>query len=327
MRTDVALGQRASVGRSTVSVLVGLLGASLAAVHGCKPDPVPDTPKPPTAVSPATSAPVAPAPSVTTPAPMPSDVAPPVVACTASESRAAFKRQARNKKGEPRIVGGRPSSWPWVVALTSDGTAAGQYCGGSLIGPDAVLTAAHCQVRATEKVIVGRTDLNDATKGKVVGIKEVRNHAAYDQDSHDNDVAVIKLAEAVSVEQVGLYGDPDRSGQSSLVIGWGHVQEGGPPSSKLLEVEVPIVTNDVCSAGYASDNVGITGNMLCAGLAQGGKDSCQGDSGGPLVVMGEGGKWRQAGVVSFGIGCARPNKYGVYTRVANYVPWITACSK
>jgi secreted trypsin-like serine protease len=294
-------------------------------ISGCKPDPVPDTPKPP-AISPPTATTSAPAPVVST-APPPPDAAPPTVACTASESRAAFKRLARNKAGEPRIVGGRPSSFPWVVALTTDGSAAGQYCGGSLIKPDVVLTAAHCQVRASEKVIVGRTDLKDATKGKVVGITQVRNHAAYDQDSHDNDVAVVKLAEAVEIEPLALYSGPDGSGQPSLVIGWGHVQEGGPPSSKLLEVEVPIVANDVCSAGYAPDNVGITSNMLCAGLAQGGKDSCQGDSGGPLVVMGEGGKWRQAGVVSFGIGCARPNKYGVYARVSKYVPWIEACAK
>jgi secreted trypsin-like serine protease len=255
------------------------------------------------------------------------DPTPPAVACTSSESRAALKRRARNKAGEPRIIGGRPSAWPWVVALTTDGRAAGQYCGGSLIGPDVVLSAAHCQVRKGEKAIVGRIDLNDVTKGKVVEISEVRNHAAYDQDSHDNDVAVLKLAEPVTVEAIDLYKGPDLAGQSSLVIGWGLTQEGGQPSPKLLEVEVPMVTNDVCSAGYAPDKVGITANMLCAGLASGGKDSCQGDSGGPLVVKGTDGKWKQAGVVSFGIGCARPNKYGVYARVSNYAPWIAACSK
>jgi secreted trypsin-like serine protease len=95
----------------------------------------------------------------------------------------------------------------------------------------------------------------------------------------------------------------------------------------LQEVAVPIVDSTRCQAGYSGTNVRITANMLCAGLTQGGKDSCQGDSGGPLVVKGADGKWQQAGVVSFGIGCARPERFGVYTRVANYVPWIEACTK
>jgi secreted trypsin-like serine protease len=285
-----------------------------------------------TAPGPASAPHVSPAPLVTTtgaasPGVPPTDLRPPVV-CNASASRAAIQREPRNRVGEPRIIGGRPSEWPFAVAITSNGAQSGQYCGGSLIGKDTVLTAAHCQVAATDKVIVGRTDLTLSGSGKVLAVREVKNHAAYDPDTHDNDIALLKLAESVPNETLGVYdGSSDLSGQQALVVGWGYTREGGPQSPKLLEVEVPVIANPLCSAGYAPDRVGITGNMLCAGLAQGGADSCQGDSGGPLVIKGADGRWLQAGVVSFGIGCARPNKYGVYTRVANFAPWIKACSE
>jgi secreted trypsin-like serine protease len=299
---------------------------------GCKKDAAGTAPGPTSAPATAPAPSVSPEPLVTTtgaasPGVPPTDVRPPTV-CNAVASRAAIRREARNKAGEPRIIGGRQSEWPFAVAITSNGLQSGQYCGGSLIGKDAVLTAAHCQVATTDKVIVGRTDLTLSSSGKVLAVREVKNHAAYDPDTHDNDIAVLKLAESVPNETLRIYdGSSDLSGQQALVVGWGYTREGGPQSPKLLEVEVPVIGNSLCSTGYAPDRVGITSNMLCAGLAQGGKDSCQGDSGGPLVVKGSDGKWLQAGVVSFGIGCARPNRYGVYTRVANFAPWIHACSE
>jgi len=190
-----------------------------------------------------------------------------------------------------------------------------------------VLTAAHCQVLPGEKAIVGRRDLTK-NDGEVVPIARVLNHADYNPETNDNDVAVLQLTKEVDRELVGLYdASLDLAGSKSTVVGWGLLTEGGQAPSILQEVEVPVITNQVCSDGYANDSVGITDNMLCAGLGQGGKDSCQGDSGGPLLVKGSDTVLRQAGVVSFGIGCARPGKYGVYTRVSKYVPWIKACTK
>ena len=102
--------------------------------------------------------------------------------------------------------------------------------------------------------------------------------------------------------------------------------EGGPPSPTLQQVTVPVVGTVTCQEGYAADGITITGNMLCAGLPAGQKDSCQGDSGGPLMVRDNAqAPWEQAGIVSFGIGCARPGVFGVYTRVARYVDWVAAC--
>ena len=302
--------------------------ASLFLVFGCNSEKKPEVPPPPASNTPVATTATATAtttPSATTTATAPP--APPPVACNSVESKASIKRDT--KKRESKIVGGKPSlagTWPYAVALAveHDGKL-DQYCGASLIGKKWVLTAAHCQVRAGEKAIVGRRDLSK-TDGEVVSIARVRNHAEYDDATNNNDVAVLELAKEVSFEAVGL-ASTEVGEEKSTVIGWGYVKEGGPASPQLREVEVPVVSNTVCSDAYASDSVAITGNMLCAGLGEGGKDSCQGDSGGALLVKGAGGKWAQAGVVSFGIGCARPKKYGVYTRVSKYVPWIEACTK
>ncbi len=83
---------------------------------------------------------------------------------------------------------------------------------------------------------------------------------------------------------------------------------------------MPIVSNQTCQT--AMFDLAITSNHICAGLASGGKDSCFGDSGGPLIVANTGGGWKLAGITSFGIGCARANTYGIYTRVSSYLDWI-----
>src|SRR5690606_5701573 len=106
------------------------------------------------------------------------------------------------------------------------------------------------------------------------------------------------------------------AGDMATVTGWGTTSAGGQTAVGLMEVAVPIVSNAACNAVHGA----IPDNMLCAGYVQGGKDSCQGDSGGPLIVP-NGTGWLQAGVVSFGRGCAQPEIPGVYARVSRYIGW------
>ncbi len=272
-----------------------------------------------------------------TPVPAPVPVPPPTLeaaTCDAERTGAvdpgAIGVDSRSLRPEARIVGGVNAAidtFPFAAALAFerlDGSLF-QYCGGSLIAPDWVLTAAHCEVRNTDKVILGRQDLT-TSDGEVLGVDFVLTHSAYNPDTQENDIALVKLASASGQGTVGLIDAGDtgsQPGDDSTVIGWGRLTEGGATSNLLQEVTIPIVSNATCQAGYAP-NITILPTMLCAGLEAGQKDSCQGDSGGPLLVGGTG-AWQQTGVVSFGIGCARPGKFGVYTRVSRYLDWVDAC--
>jgi secreted trypsin-like serine protease len=234
------------------------------------------------------------------------------------------------------IVGGQPAEpgeWPWQVMVRP-----GDYlCGGSLIAADWVVTAAHCMfddagrqfAPAAVKVKLGEYDRTVSESGEqLLSVAEVIVHEQYDEWTNNNDIALLHLATSADftdrVAPISLLTTDEEpswaaTGTLSTVTGWGTTVEGGAAAAVLMEVAVPIISNVQCNRSYGS----ITANMLCAGYEEGGKDSCQGDSGGPLVVS-QDGEWRLAGIVSFGNGCARANYYGVYTRVARFVDWVTS---
>lgn len=200
-------------------------------------------------------------------------------------------------------------------------------CGGSLISALHVLTAAHCTFRAQRSAVGIRAGTAARTGG--VGavtrsVRDIQEYLGYSHRANDFDVAVIRMSSALAlgatVQPIALAerGAVLATGTQAMITGWGDTQEtAGQAPQTLHFVSVPIVDRGVCTAAYAK-HARITKEMLCAGFqGVGGRDACQGDSGGPLVVA-----KRLYGIVSFGIGCARPNFPGVYTSVAAYRQWI-----
>ncbi len=228
--------------------------------------------------------------------------------------------------GETGKTPATPGEQPWMVALVEDGAPAkeGQMCGGALIAPQWVLTAAHCieDMTADEvDIIVGRYKLS-SQQGERLDADALIPHPQY---GDFNDIGLIHLAQPATVGQpvplvTAVNEQLDDPPTVARVTGWGLIPERGEEfyPDKLHEVNVPIVSLSQCRAVYGSD---VDSSVICAGLEEGGADACNGDSGGPLVVP-DGRNWALAGIVSWGDGCGLPDAYGVYTRVASYEDWI-----
>ena len=223
-------------------------------------------------------------------------------------------------KVTPKIIGGSETTIeenPYMVALTTpDGF---QFCGGAIVAPHKILTAAHCTVDSQPADIVvvsGRTSLSQ-DEGETANVTNIWVNPNFDQGTMVNDSSVLTLDKDLSAAPVTIATPADAdlyaAGANSTVLGWG-TDESGNTSDVLKKVDVPVTADADCTASYNDQFDPNT--MVCAGLAEGGKDSCQGDSGGPLVGMAADGTLKEIGIVSWGQGCAEPKFYGVYGRVA-----------
>ena len=251
-----------------------------------------------------------------------------------TRSRNTVPPPTHPSRGVPqtRIVGGNTAaagSYPWMTALVGRGydPAPGQFCGGVLIHPQWVLTAAHCMEAPAPSqfdVVVGIHDLRIPAQGKRIAAAQIIKHPQYSGSAYGelfNDVALVKLAEPVNgVPVLPLVNDPKliAVGNMARAIGWGVTSEGGLRSPVLLQVDLNIVGLD--QARFLFPNLSTM--HLAAGVRGGGKDACQGDSGGPLLVSDTAGKWYSAGIVSFGAGCARPDYPGIYANTFTFRDWI-----
>ena len=259
-----------------------------------------------------------------------------VIAAVVSVSLGERTAQAKSSPDDPetKIVGGtavQNGEYPFVTALL-DNRASGnayqrQFCGGTLIDHDSVLTAAHCieGSRATAsdlQITAGRTVL-DSSQGQVRGVSKIAVHPNYSYYSRSQafDVAVLTLKRPVSgvqtikpatASQDGL----ESPGRSLTVAGWGNTEQqpasgGGGQNypNRMREARVPVVSDSQAKQSYPS-----YASALSVASGKTGKDSCQGDSGGPMFAKTASG-YTQVGITSYGAGCGAPNYPGVYTEV------------
>ncbi|WP_434762755.1 trypsin-like serine protease [Vibrio fortis] len=237
-----------------------------------------------------------------------------------------------------RIINGEQAatdSWPFMTALVSKNVDAynGQFCGASFIGKRYVLTAAHCVETISAEdldVVIGVSDLAASdVEDHRYAVKNIYMHQNYADKGVSNDIAVLELTKVPQENTIALVDRYERNrlpdGQSLTVMGWGNQNASGgySSSSKLYQVDVPLVNQSVCknAGGKDSGYSDIGDDAFCAGLPQGGKDSCQGDSGGPIVVK-TNNSYEQLGIVSWGVGCAQADAYGVYTNISHFESWI-----
>ncbi|XP_069470237.1 suppressor of tumorigenicity 14 protein [Ambystoma mexicanum] len=256
--------------------------------------------------------------------------------CTDGSDEASCSCGMRPFSRKTRIVGGTNADvgeWPWQVSLHTK--AEGHTCGASVVSETWLVSAAHCFQNDGPRrysdpslwtAYLGLHDQAQRSSSEVRKIKRIIAHRSFNDYTYDHDIAVLELESPVqytNVIQPICLPDPTHYfpvGKSFWVTGWGALKEGGSGAVVLQKAEIRLINQTECNR--VMDNQ-LTARMMCAGFLSGGIDACQGDSGGPLSSVDlNSSKMYLAGVVSWGDGCARRNKPGIYTRVTMLRDWI-----
>ncbi|KAM8771134.1 mannan-binding lectin serine protease 1 isoform 3-T3 [Rhynchonycteris naso] len=244
-----------------------------------------------------------------------------------------------------RIFHGRPAekgTTPWIAMLSHLN---GQpFCGGSLLGTNWIVTAAHCLHHPLDpedpvlqdfyllspsdfKIILGKhwRYRSDETE-QHLSVKHIFLHPLYNPSTFENDVALVELSKGLVLNDfvmpICLPDKPQEEGAMVIVSGWGKQFLQRFPET-LMEIEIPIVDHHTCQEAYSPLKKNVTRDMICAGEKEGGKDACAGDSGGPMVTLDKArGQWYLVGTVSWGDDCGKKDRYGVYSYIYNNKDWI-----
>ncbi|CAF4574215.1 unnamed protein product [Rotaria socialis] len=233
-----------------------------------------------------------------------------------------------------RIVGGEDASsgaWNWAVSIRIGSSG---LCGGSIISSSWVITAAHCVADFTPSDFIVYAGSNARWSGSQSRtVSNIIAHENFNPLTYEYDIALLQLSSPLNMSDPALSkiclpnvtqatlsaGEWPPSGTSVVTIGWGRLSESGSLPSALQQVTLQTVGYQTSTCRPVMVNWQV---QFCASVINGTKDTCQGDSGGPMMMFSSSNQWILVGLTSSGIGCARPQYAGLYTRVATFQDWI-----
>nr|A6MFK8.1 RecName: Full=Venom prothrombin activator vestarin-D2; Short=vPA; AltName: Full=Venom coagulation factor Xa-like protease; Contains: RecName: Full=Vestarin-D2 light chain; Contains: RecName: Full=Vestarin-D2 heavy chain; Flags: Precursor [Demansia vestigiata]ABK63548.1 vestarin D variant 2 precursor [Demansia vestigiata] len=248
---------------------------------------------------------------------------------TVQSQSATLLKKSDNPSPDIRIVSGldcKLGECPWQAVLIDEHGKA--FGGGTILSPYFVLTAAHCLNQTKSiAVVVGQVDISRKETRHLLHVDKAYMHSKYVRATYDHDIAILRLRTPIQFSEnvvpaclpTADFADEVLMKQDfGIVSGFGRLHERGSTSDILKVIRVPYVDRYTC---MLSSNYRITPSMFCAGYGNQPQDACQGDSGGPHITA-YGDTHFITGIISWGEGCGRKGKYGIYTKVSNFIPWI-----